>query len=252
MKHWKQKAIGKAGAVLFTAILLFFNSASYGADVSLVGDTTDATITGDHNYNGGTLGLPTNAGVPSGTQDEGDAVFDTTNDELYISEGGGTWGKVATSFPAGILTPYAGSSAPTGWLLCYGQSISKTTYPDLWDAIGYTYGGSGDNFNVPDMRGRILAGLDNLGASSANRLTGSWADGLGGNSGAETHTLSTSEIPAHNHDILNDQSGGSFATPSIVKGNGAYYNTYTTENTGGGGSHNNVQPTIAVSYIIKY
>ncbi len=61
--------------------------------------------------------------------------------------------------PAGTINLYGGSSAPSDWLLCNGSSVSKNTYPALFSAIGYTYGGSGNNFNLPDLRGRTAVGL---------------------------------------------------------------------------------------------
>jgi len=75
--------------------------------------------------------------------------------------------------PPGVVLPYAGASAPTGWLLCYGQAVSRTTYADLFTAISTTYGaGDGSTtFNVPDLRGRVPAGKDNMGGTAANRLT---------------------------------------------------------------------------------
>ena len=72
--------------------------------------------------------------------------------------------------PAGMLFPFAGASAPTGYLLCHGQAVSRTTYADLFTAIGTTYGtGDGSStFNLPDLRGRVIAGQDDMGGSSAN------------------------------------------------------------------------------------
>lgn len=64
------------------------------ADYTAIFDGKNATVTADHDYSGGTLRLPTNAGEPTGTQDEGDAVFDTTGDGLYISQGGGYWTRI--------------------------------------------------------------------------------------------------------------------------------------------------------------
>jgi len=107
--------------------------------------------------------------------------------------------------PPGAITAYAGADAPTGWLLCYGQAVSRLTYSALFEAIGTTYGiGDGySTFNVPDLRGRVIAGQDDMGGTSANRLTGVTGsvngDTLGGTGGAETHTLSTAEMPAHTH-----------------------------------------------------
>ncbi len=72
----------------------------------------------------------------------------------------------------GIVLPFAGSVEPTGWLLCFGQAVSRTTYAALFNAIGTTYGaGDGSTtFNVPDLRGRVPAGKDNMGGTAGNRL----------------------------------------------------------------------------------
>ena len=79
-----------------------------------------------------------------------------------------SWGGV----PTGVVQPFAGSTSPTGWLLCYGQAVSRSTYADLFGAIGTTYG-AGDGtttFNLPDLRGRVVAGEDDMGGTAANRL----------------------------------------------------------------------------------
>lgn len=74
------------------------------------------------------------------------------------------------SVPAGSLFNFGGSAAPTGYLLCYGQSVATVTYPALFTAIGYTFGGAGANFTIPDLRGRIMRGKDNMGGSDAGRI----------------------------------------------------------------------------------
>lgn len=80
--------------------------------------------------------------------------------------------QIPSILPSGILVPYAGSSAPSGWLLCDGSAVSRTTYAALFAAISTTYGvGDGSTtFNVPDLRGRIPAGQDNMGGTAAGRL----------------------------------------------------------------------------------
>lgn len=109
--------------------------------------------------------------------------------------------------PAGVVAPFAGATAPTGWLLCYGQAVSRTTYAALFAAIGTTYGAgdSSTTFNLPDLRGRVAAGKDNMGGAAANRLTtaGAGIDGatLGTAGGSQTNTLTTSHMPAHNHGV---------------------------------------------------
>lgn len=156
------------------------------------------------------------------------------------------------AIPSGALMPYAGSSAPNGWLLCDGSAVSRTTYAALFSAIGTSFGnGDGSTtFNVPDMRGRVPAGIDNMGGSSANRVTDSAADSVGGDFGSETHTLTESEIPEHNHSI-DRRSGGGSGTSKADGGPGAYHSSLHSDDFGGDGAHNNVQPTLFVLYIIK-
>ena len=180
---------------------------------------------------------------------------DGSSGNLLSTDGSGTlsW---ASGTPSGIITAYGGTSAPSGWLLCYGQAISRTTYADLFTAIGTTYG-SGDGsttFNLPDLRGRVVAGQDDMGGSSANRLTnqsgGLNGDTLGATGGAETHTITTGQLP----------SGHYYLKTNVIArvdnyanfNNNPYVPNFTNNLTAGGGSaHNNVQPTIILNYIIK-
>jgi microcystin-dependent protein len=170
---------------------------------------------------------------------------------------------VSVLMPTGSLMPYAGASAPTGYLLCDGAAISRTTYATLFALVGTTYG-SGDGsstFNIPDLRGRVIAGQDDMGGSSANRLTGltGGVDGdvLGGSGGAEGVTLTAAEsgLPDHTHGT-----GLRLSNGVLSNGSGNTPNTFddllsTSGVTGGAQSasaaHNNVQPTIILNYIIK-
>jgi microcystin-dependent protein len=179
-----------------------------------------------------------------------------------IQDGAVTAAKLdsaATSvlMPIGVIMPYAGASAPTGYLFCDGDAVSRATYSDLFGIIGVTYGaGDGSTtFALPDLRGRVIAGQDDMGGSSANNLTDAQADQLGGTLGNETHTLTTTELPAHTHGGLTDidpngGDGGSASDPGLdyVTSNGA---GTVSGSTGGGGAHNNVQPTFILNYIIK-
>ena len=168
-------------------------------------------------------------------------------------------GAVSVLMPSGSLMPYAGSSAPTGYLLYDGAAISRTTYSALFGLVGTTYGSGDDSstFNIPDLRGRVIAGQDDMGGVSANRLTGlsGGVDGdvLGGTGGAETHTLTTSELPAHDHNLPVDI-GGALNIQSLTSTGGSdqgYDGSVDSTSTGGGLAHNNVQPTIILNYIIK-
>jgi microcystin-dependent protein len=172
--------------------------------------------------------------------------------------------------PVGSLQAYAGASAPTGWLLCDGTSYSTTVYPELFNVLGYTYGGDPpSNFLVPDLRGRVP-----MGAGTGTGLT---ARSLGATVGTETHTLTTAQMPSHthtqnshnhtqnphNHYIYSGPAGGPHPTIQQNGNNGALYGpvqtvtatnnatTATNQNTGGGGSHPNVQPSLVTNYIIK-
>lgn len=175
----------------------------------------------------------------------------------------------AVPLPSGMITPYGGTSAPSNWLLCHGQSLSTSTYAALHTAIGFTYGGSGSAFNVPDLRGRVIAGQDDMGGSSANRLTSPInGDTLGAAGGSESHALTLAETAAHNHFLLADveDAGTSYPTASqyvAKKGNWGSVNSYQASGTatgatlglsstaGSGNGHPNVQPTLILNYIIK-
>lgn len=155
------------------------------------------------------------------------------------------------SAPVGTVMPTALSNAPVGWLLCYGQAISRTAYATLFNAIGTTYGaGDGSTtFNLPDVRGRVIAGKDNMGGTAAGRLTLAVAGStLGASGGAQTHTLSAGEMPSHSHGLNMTLGGASGGEVNIVNGGGSSTNT---GGAGSGAAHNNVQPTIIFNCMIK-
>lgn len=195
--------------------------------------------------------------------------------------------------PAGVIVPYAapGNVAPTGWLLCTGQSVSRATYPALWTVLGLTYTAvnDGTTFQVPDLRGRIPLGKDSMGGSSANRVTAAQADTEGQAAGAETHLLTATEMPVHTH-IQNSHTHGvndpghkhtlgggiggaifahlnasalfgSVAGPvekitfaimdNASTGISIQSTTPTNQNAGGSTAHNNMVPYLTVNYLIK-
>jgi len=172
----------------------------------------------------------------------------------------GALGNAPNPIDAGTIVSWAKDSTPTGWLQCDGSAVSRTTYADLFTAIGTTYG-SGDGsstFNVPDLRGRVVAGKDNMGGSAANRITNSnTVDGttLGQTGGAEVHTLSISNLPSHSHRKRYWPGGGAIdiTYPGIPGHSGGTTSTSSTtnESTGGGGAHQNIQPLLIALYIIK-
>ena len=184
-------------------------------------------------------------------------------------------GSGSFTLPSGIINPFAGITAPDGWLLCYGQAISRTVYSDLFIALSTTYntgGEAGTDFRLPDLRGRVLAGKDNMGGTAANILTAtvlSAANTLGATGGTQTHTMTSAEMPSHTH-TQNAHGHTVRGEAQTYPGNALlpylqpYYNltgladsraivdtTATNQNTGGGGAHLNTQPTIVLNYIIK-
>jgi microcystin-dependent protein len=163
--------------------------------------------------------------------------------------------------PIGVVLPYAGAAAPTGWLLCYGQAVSRSTYAALFAVCSTTYGvGDGSTtFNLPDLRGRVPAGQDDMGGTSANRLTnpgttvgGIDGDVLGGTGGSETHQLTEAQLAAHDHAVT----GGTFGGVAGFSASGggqvvpAGAAAIDISDAGGDVAHNNVQPTIILNYII--
>ena len=189
--------------------------------------------------------------------------------------------------PTGSLFAWPISTAPSGFLLCYGQAISRTTYSSLYAVLGVSFGtGDGSTtFNLPDLRGRMIIGLDNLGGTSANRVTAATADTLGGASGAETHALSEAELASHTHTdsghthwqkfvdsnnghrnwVSQTQTSGSQSAgwysgdlPAGTDSGATSYDKVWTNsgnavisNTGSGTAHNNMPPYIALNWIIK-
>jgi microcystin-dependent protein len=170
------------------------------------------------------------------------------------------WDTLATIFPPAMITPYGGSSAPTGWLLCDGSAVSRTTYAALFAVLSTTFG-SGDGtttFNLPDLRGRGLIGVGTGtggGANGNGAPTGGSAlttRALGDWLGEETHTLSSGEMPSHTH-VVQTYASGSGGSNTIGRGgsNGTPEVDQNTNSAGSGSAHNNIQPVMTVNFIIK-
>ena len=97
--------------------------------------------------------------------------------------------------------PFAGSVAPTHWLLCDGSSYAKSAYNELWTVIGSAFGATTTTFNVPDLRGRFPLGKDNMGGTAANNVADPEADTIGLSSGSDTYTIPVDNLPQHTHDL---------------------------------------------------
>ncbi|MFN2592957.1 MAG: phage tail protein [Candidatus Dormibacteria bacterium] len=154
---------------------------------------------------------------------------------------------VAAAVPSGSIILWPGTAAPTGFLFCLGQAVSRVTYAalnTLASAVSYAAPwGSGDGvttFNVPNLQGLFPVGVSGSDATFT----------LGATGGEKTHTLTTAEIPAHAHDVglnLNAQNQAAAAGAYIVSGTG----DWNTQNTGGGGAHQNLPPFRAFNFAIK-
>jgi microcystin-dependent protein len=142
--------------------------------------------------------------------------------------------NVYDATPIGTVVYFAASAAPVGWFECYGQSLDKTLYKPLFDVIGYTYGGSGNNFNLPDLRGQFVRG---------------WDHGAGVDSGRAFGSSQDDAFKSHAH---------GFSLPDGTVGGGdAYASTYTRINdygrtTGAEGDTETRPKNVALLPCIKY
>ncbi len=220
-----------------------------------------------------------------------DSLYDV-NGDLYFNNGAGTPVQVTVGnavnvssssiVPSGVIWPYGGSSAPNGFLLCNGSAVSRSTYSDLFLALGTTYG-SGDGtttFNIPDMIGRAPIGA----GTYTDPVIGSTTRTLGQSFGSAAQALLTAEMPAHAHGggahnhqtVANAAATGSTAPTSgtavararsdgdsqdyILLGAGVTGATIGQSSSSGtiitsegsGSAHNNMQPVLVTNYIIKY
>jgi microcystin-dependent protein len=193
--------------------------------------------------------------------------------EAIYNTGVGEWVIIQSpsAIPAGVVVPYGGSSAPSGWLLCDGSAVSRTTYAALFAVVSTTYGvGNGTTtFNVPDCTGRTIAGKESSETRITTAVSGFSGGTLGAAGGAQSHTLTTDEIAAHSHSVTDPGhthanpnqswnvssfagSGSNGLNPNPIAGSVTSATTgISIQNAGGGGAHRNVQPTIILNYIIR-
>jgi hypothetical protein len=199
----------------------------------------------------GKLKVPSN-GIGS-NELASDASVDANRavDTNHIKDGSVTADKldsaaVSVLMPTGTVLSYAGISLPGvagDWIYCdgseYNREISPGVSTPLFLALGTTYGvGDGSTtFNIPDLRGRVIAGKDNMGGTSADNLTNAQADQLGGELGSETNS--------HNH--TNTSTTVTVREPGGGDGTRTPLDTVSVDSN----TINIVQPTIILNYIIK-
>jgi microcystin-dependent protein len=137
--------------------------------------------------------------------------------------------------PIGAILPYAGSSAPYGFLFCDGGEVERGKFSDLYDIIGTTYNGVDplvgvNTFRIPDLRGRFALGRDNMdngitvpnstggyvegGGGIAGRVSGTEPQNVGQSSGTSTQTLLVRNLPDHEHDMVGS-TGGQYAAVKL-------------------------------------
>lgn len=152
------------------------------------------------------------------------------------------------NFPAGTIVPFAGSTAPEGWALCDGSTVSRSTYASLYSALGDAWGnGDGSTtFHLPDLRGRFLRGVDG-GAGNDPDAGSRTAANAGGNSGDAVGSVQDDDFKSHTHTTAVGAYSGKVndATNGLEND---YENSTVTGSTGG----NETRPKNAnVNYIIK-
>lgn len=144
--------------------------------------------------------------------------------------------------PVGTIKLWSSTTQdpPKGWLFCFGNSVSKTNYPKLFDAIGYTYGGSNDIFNLPPLGGKFILAMNDK-------------SGIGTTGGKDKITLTVQQLPKHSHTVLDWQTGtqhlGRFSVSNNVDSN--VPKVQETSKVGEGKEIDIMPPYIKMPYIIK-
>ncbi len=218
----------------------------------------------------------TTGDVPPGNPDPGQLWWESDTGRMfifYVDPGGapGQWVQISgpmrtggfLDWPAGASVDWWGPTEPAGTLFCAGQSLLRTDYAALFAAIGTTYGAAdGTHFSLPDCRGRVTAGKDNMGGTNAARLSntaqgwsGITSTTLGSGGANDRITLVVGHMPSHVHTPTYSGSG-----LYINAGGGGYRLTYagadgtgqalSTTSVGGDAAHTLVQPTIICNKLI--
>lgn len=157
------------------------------------------------------------------------------------------------TLPLGAVIEWYSDTIPENWLLCNGQAISRTNYPELFNVIGTKYGvgNNSTTFNLPNLKGKVAVGK-NTSETEFNTI--------GKTGGEKTHTLTIEEMPKHNHNYFDNnlnkfsviagmRQGGSY---DINQGSGGKtYDYFYVDYAGNSQPHNNLQPYIVCNFIIK-
>ncbi len=171
----------------------------------------------------------------------------TDSERIAAENSNNQWLQSLSFVAVGTIYPYAGTEAPDTFMICDGSALDVTKYAELFSVIGYTFGGSGDTFNIPDLRGKTLVGLN---------VADNDFDTIGKTAGEKNHKLTTEELPAHTHDIYKRNWNVVTETSSGLKNDGNVAGNAGSEmtpsgSTGNGKAHNNMPPYTVCNYIIK-
>ena len=250
------------------------NNASGDAVILRVAGNTGVTIPPSSNTfvitNGTSVYNVAPATFGSAITVEGAATFESTvtiKGDVHVSSkvcasafyGDGV--NISGLLPPGVIVPYGVTAAPTGFLLCNGQAVSRTTYSALFAVVSSLYGDGDESstFNVPDLRGRFLAGWD-AGTDVLTSVSGAAGTMIVGASIANTGgiqivTLSVSNIPSHTHTYAgytqtygDDNSHSGHFSPKLT---GAGVCVLDSGSYGDGGGHTNIPPSMILNFIIK-
>ena len=208
------------------------------------------------------------------------ALFDTdTISRVAYNAGVGAYRLLDVRGDTGEVKPFAGGTVPKGYLLCFGQAISRTAYAGLFAVLGTTYGaGDGSTtFNLPDLRSVVVGGLGNMGGTERGLLNSQIASTLGATGGTQQESASLSGsasvsvsvavsgtltgsaagyLGGSQWDADGQRAGGTMAGPDDI------YRVTVSGTLGGGGSGSgsisgstatvtNVQPTIILNQMIR-
>jgi microcystin-dependent protein len=214
---------------------------------------------------------------------------DGTAGQFLSTDGNGTLSfgsQTDFAMPPGLVFPFAGTTAPSGYQLCDGSDLNTYDYRTLHAVISGTYGGTAyeagvtdqsgvtTTFKVPDLRGRVVAGKGSGSVIASSILA---QDTLGATGGDDQITLTKEQsgLPAHGHGLSGGintvRHGGSDIGTAVIIGNftndggesgggtvttgNTNFDNFSVDNNSGAdasSAHNNVQPTMILNYVIKY
>jgi microcystin-dependent protein len=200
------------------------------------------------------------------------ALFDTdTISRVAYNASVGAYRLLDVRGDTGEIKPFAGATVPKGYLLCFGQAISRTAYAGLFAILGTTYGaGDGSTtFNLPDLRSVVVGGLGNMGGTERGLLNSQIASTLGATGGAQQESASVSGSASVSVSVtVGGSLGGGIVTAGSTFGGGSFVGASVGDQVSVSGSLNgsgagsgsisgstatvtNVQPTIILNQMIR-